>query len=412
MFSRKKIFPDNASFETPAARAFRQLKNNKTALAGLFLIVIAAVIAVLGYLIVPDKTPDANEIIPEISLQRPGFKMKFLLVRKEKESSGNSFLSTMLFGKENDYKMIPILGYKIEPGKIRTSAFMGEGLEPEQRTYSLADVVYANSLSHSSETITADSVTFVNLNEKKITVSVKDLQKEAESENIVSRRFWLGTDTYGRDIFSRLILGVRVSLSVGLVAVLISLVIGIILGALAGYYSGWVDKTISWLINVIWAIPTLLLVFAITLALGKGFWQIFFAVGLTMWVEVARIIRGQVMGIREMQYVEAAKALGFKDLRIIFRHILPNIIGPVLVIAAAKFASAILIEAGLSFLGIGVQPPTPSWGSMIKDNYGFIISSTPYLAIVPGIAIMLLVLAFNLLGNGLRDTLDVKTKVK
>ncbi len=412
MFSRKKIFPDNASFDTPAARAFRQLKKNKTALAGLFLIVISAVIAVLGYLIIPDKTPDANEIIPEISLQRPGFKMRFLLVRKEKQSSGSNIFSTMLFGKENDYRMIPILNYKIENDKLLVSVFMGEGLEPEQRTYSLADVVYANSLSHSSETVTADSVTFINLDEKEITVSLKDLQKEAESENIVSRRFWLGTDTYGRDIFSRLILGVRVSLSVGLVAVLISLIIGITLGALAGFYLGWVDKIISWLINVIWAIPTLLLVFAITLALGKGFWQIFFAVGLTMWVEVARIIRGQVMGIREMQYVEAAKALGFKDLRIIFRHILPNIIGPVLVIAAAKFASAILIEAGLSFLGIGVQPPTPSWGSMIKDNYGFIISSTPYLAIIPGIAIMILVLAFNLLGNGLRDTLDVKTKFK
>jgi peptide/nickel transport system permease protein len=179
---------------------------------------------------------------------------------------------------------------------------------------------------------------------------------------------------------------------------------------MAGYYGGWIDNIVSWLINVIWAIPTLLLVFAITIALGKGFWQIFFAVGLTMWVDVARLIRGQVLGIREMEYVEAAKSLGYKNPRIIFRHILPNIIGPVLVITASKFASAILIEAGLSFLGIGVQPPTPSWGSMIKDNYGFIVSATPYLAIIPGIAIMLLVLAFNLLGNGLRDALDVKTK--
>lgn len=289
---------------------------------------------------------------------------------------------------------------------------MGEGLEPEQKTFQLADVVYANSLNNSVITVTGDSVRFKSFDEKEMSASIKDLQRETENHNIITRRFWLGTDTYGRDILSRLLIGVRVSLSVGLVAVIISLIIGITLGALAGYYRGRLDETISWLINVIWAIPTLLLVFAITLALGKGFWQIFFAVGLTMWVEVARLIRGQVLGIREMQYVEAAQALGYKNLRIIFRHILPNIIGPVLVIAAAKFASAILIEAGLSFLGIGVQPPTPSWGSMIKDNYGFIISSTPYLAIIPGIAIMLLVLAFNLLGNGLRDALDVKTKIK
>jgi peptide/nickel transport system permease protein len=153
------------------------------------------------------------------------------------------------------------------------------------------------------------------------------------------------------------------------------------------------------------------LFFAITLILGKGFWQIFVAVGLTMWVQVARIVRGQVMSIRNMEYIEAAQSLGFGRSRIIFRHVLPNTLGPVLVVAASNFATAILIEAGLSFLGIGVQPPVPSWGSMIRENYGFIISSNPILAIAPGIAIMILVLAFNLLGNGLRDALDVKTKM-
>jgi peptide/nickel transport system permease protein len=165
---------------------------------------------------------------------------------------------------------------------------------------------------------------------------------------------------------------------------------------------------ILWLINVTWSIPTLLLVFALTMAIGKGFWQIFIAVGLTMWVNVARIIRGQVMAIKELEYIQAARALGFRDSRIIFHHILPNIIGPVLVIGASNFATAIMIEAGLSFLGIGVQPPQPSWGLMIKENYNFIITHQPMLAIIPGIAIMLLVLAFNLLGNGLRDAVDVR----
>ena len=167
-----------------------------------------------------------------------------------------------------------------------------------------------------------------------------------------------------------------------------------------------------WFINVVWSIPTLLLVIAITFALGRGFWQIFVAVGLTMWVEVARVVRGQIMSIREKEFVEAGFALGYSNFRIIFKHILPNIMSPVIVISAANFAAAILIEAGLSFLGIGVQPPMPSWGSMIKEYYSFIILDSAYLAIVPGIAIVILVLAFMTLGNALRDTLDVKMQSK
>jgi peptide/nickel transport system permease protein len=163
-----------------------------------------------------------------------------------------------------------------------------------------------------------------------------------------------------------------------------------------------------WLINVVWSVPTLLLVIAITLVLGKGFWQIFVAVGLTMWVEVARVVRGQVLSLREKEFIEAGKALGFKDYRIIKNHVIPNVFGPVIVISAGNFASAILIEAGLSFLGIGAQPPLASWGGMIKEHYGYIIMDGAYLAIIPGLAIMLLVLAFMLVGNGLRDALDTK----
>ena len=164
-----------------------------------------------------------------------------------------------------------------------------------------------------------------------------------------------------------------------------------------------------WLINISWSIPTLLLVIAITLALGKGYWQVFIAVGLTMWVEVARVVRGQIISVKQEQYIEAAKALGFSNLRIIFKHILPNIMAPVIVISAANFAAAILIESGLSFLGIGAQPPTPSWGAMIKDHYSYIILGKAYLAIIPGLAIMSLVMAFMLVGNALRDALDVRT---
>ena len=225
---------------------------------------------------------------------------------------------------------------------------------------------------------------------------------------VVTRKFLLGTDRYGRDVLSQLMMGTRVSLAVGFLSIFIALVIGIAVGAIAGYYRGKVDDVLMFIINVVWSIPTLLLVIAISFALGKGFWQIFIAIGLTMWVDIARVVRGQVISLREQDFVESGKALGYNNPRIIFKHILPNITGTVIVIAASNFSSAILTEAGLSFLGLGVQPPMPSWGMMMKENYAYIVLDKAYLAIVPGIAIMLLVLSFMLIGNALRNAMDVR----
>lgn len=338
----------------------------------MLVIAISLFLAVFAYLLAPDGSPDANRMIVEIGGRKPGSQQQFFLEPKSPQPAPTGWLKALLNGKEDGSRYIPIQGYRVKDDVLILDKYIDEGLTEPVR------------------------------------IPLSSLQMPVESY-FTTQTFYLGTDKYGRDMLSRLLVGVRVSLGVGAIAVLLSLTIGILLGATAGYYGGKYDDWIMWFINVVWSIPTLLLVFAITLVLGKGYWQVFVAVGLTMWVNVARIVRGQLLSIRNLEYVDAARALGYSDWRILFRHILPNIMGPVLVVAAANFASAIVIEAGLSFLGVGVQPPQPSWGGMIKDNYNFIITQNPMLALAPGFAIMLLVLAFNLLGNGIRDALDVRS---
>ena len=372
-------------------------------------------LAILGPSIAPDKTTDADDQVLELANVNPGFTTQMLLVRKNRDERSPSFLSKVFFGQDNPYQLIPINSYKMDgQGNMVVQAFKGEGRTPQEMTFSLADVVYALSAEEPEVQLIGQQLSFVTFSGDKKTADIAALQKQITAENLVTKKYRLGTDGYGRDILSRLLFGVRVSLSVGLVAVLISLTIGIFLGSIAGFFRGWVDDVIMWLINVIWAVPTILLAMAIRFAIGdkiNSFLAIFIAVGLSMWVEVARIVRGQVLMVREMEYVQAARGLGFANPRIILKHILPNIIGPIMVIAAADFASAILIEAGLSFVGIGVKPPTPSWGTMLNDHRTYLLTpDKAFLALAPGICIMVMVLAFNLLGNGLRDAFDVKGK--
>ncbi|MBQ9473423.1 MAG: ABC transporter permease [Bacteroidales bacterium] len=355
-----------------SALAWRRLCHDPLSVCAMAVILLFALIALLGYLITPDHTPHCNQQYLELTALKPGSSVKFACVYDGDsvavKKGGSSLIKRMLRGEPLDYTAIPAYSTQWEGDTLVVEAYTGSVPNNGQVTRYHRD-------------------------------NVVSVQK---------RTFILGTDGYGRDVLSQILIGSRVSLSVGFIAIFIALVIGITLGAWAAYHGGWVDSVIMWFINVVWSIPTVLLVIAITFALGKGFWQVFVAVGLTMWVDIARVVRGQVLGIKEKEYVEAARALGYRTPRIILRHILPNCLGAVIVIAASNFASAILLEAGLSFLGIGVQPPATSWGAMVKENYGYILLDNAYLAILPGLAIMLLVLAFMLLGNGLRNALDVR----
>jgi peptide/nickel transport system permease protein len=363
-----------------SSKEYKRFKKNKLAVFGLGVIFMLFVVCLFGYMLIPENTKDANSQRIDIKLKNPGFSMNYIAL----ESSNTHSFSEYFFGTENPENSI----------WLSDSFYVSSDLFFYQNKFHVWKSVPL------SKILTKDEINNHQALEKIVVSKIK------------KRTFWLGTDSLGRDVYSRLILGARISLSVGFIAVIISLLIGVVLGMLSGYYGGWIDRAIIWIINVFWSIPTVLLSMALLVAFPSEskhqYIIVFVAVGLTMWVDTARLIRGQFMQIKQKSFVEATQSLGFSDFRIIFKHILPNTFTTLVVITSSNFATAILLESGLSYLGLGVQPPTPSWGSMMREYFAYIGSDLSYLSIFPGMCISLAVFAFNAFGNGLRDAFDIK----
>jgi len=359
-----------------------KLISNKLTVFCIILLCIYIFTSIFAYILAPDNTSEANEQISEMTLHPANTTVKALQLKRT-EDNKQSLIAIFFNGTETVKNYLPLISYKLVKDSINLIEYKGinpftkEKLPPQKISYKTSSLLTNNN-------------------------------KGKLEPVIVNKTYLLGTDGYGRCLLSRIIIGSRISMTVGILSVIISLTIGVLIGLIAGYSGGRTDDIIMLIINTIWSIPTLLLVFAIVMAMGRGIQIIYLAVGLTLWVDVARIVRGQVFSLKENIYIDAARSLGYGKSRIVIKHILPNILGPIWVVATGNFATAIILEAGLSYLGFGIQPPMPSWGNMLNENYGYALSGNYLVAIIPALAIVILVLSVNIIGNGLRDAYDVK----
>jgi peptide/nickel transport system permease protein len=408
----------------------KEIYLNTPAFFGLVYIISCFVVVLLGYSIMMDKTPNAEDGHPMVRKLQPLSSAYFLKIKHSFEVEKKNFLYSLYFGTESEYSIVPLNGSYLDTNVLfiqGDTLLFYKTLDSRGHDTLLSKpliecVVNINtSLSESynfrngkNYLIRENDYLYLNSNDDTVSITKEDLLSEFYAKNLEKRYFILGTDEAGRDMYSKLIFGTRIALLIGLASVLISLVVGVTLGAVAGFFGGTVDSVISWLITVFFAIPSIMWVIAISFVLGsRELWVVFVAVGLTTWVDIARLVRGQIISIKQSLYIDAARALGYTNGRIVFNHILPNVIDPLIIASTSNFATAILVESGLSFLGIGVRPPTPSWGYMIYEGFKTIGSpNSLHIILVPCLAISLTILAFNLLGNGLRDALDPKKTFK
>jgi ABC-type dipeptide/oligopeptide/nickel transport system permease subunit len=411
---------NKSAIKSPSYYVWQRFRRNPIAVSATVIIIFAHLVAFLGYLIMPDSTPNADDGSPLIKKKSMGFEVTILKAIKQREVEQVNVFSKMFFGQENPYRIEPVEYHALKGDSVYYTLYgskfdtIAKPLLPFVRSIYFGDDKSLDAGKPCSYRRVGEGFEYIALNGKSEKVSYAEAVTEFNEKNTERRHYILGTDKSGRDLFSRLLFGARISLLIGMISMVISMFLGVTLGALAGFFGGKTDKVVMWLLTVTWSIPGIMLVIAISLALqSKGIWVAFVAVGLTMWVEVARVVRGQILSVKEKLFIEAAKALGIGNFRIIFRHILPNMFGPIIVIATANYAAAVLIEAGLSFLGLGVQPPMPSWGMMVNEGYNSNWESDGgYMVFLPSLCICLIVLSFNLLGNGLRDAYDPQSKLR
>ncbi|MDP4843395.1 MAG: ABC transporter permease [Salibacteraceae bacterium] len=381
----------------------------KLALA-LGVLFVTLAVALLGALIRPDKTQDANDQLISIAKLPPLADVKMLKVRKNKLFEHQFWYELLLNGgRESEFMLVPIKGMEVQEHRVKVEVFNTSGIE-EYRYYLFQDVLFAlsdSALIELGRNRITDGV-LTDLTGQQIEFNREAMIAEIESEHVVRKRFLLGSDPYGRDMLSRLMAGSYVTLMVGVSSVLMALIIGVLIGICAGYFGGILDRVLLWLMNVFWSVPAILLVISVTLVLGQGVMALVLGIGLILWVEMAQVIRGEVKSLSQKEYVKAARLMGLSNFRILYFHILPNLSGPILVLAVSNFAQAILLEAGLNFLGVGIRLPKPSWGGMVRELYGFLITDGAYLAIVPSLAIVILVLSVVVLGASFQDRFKLK----
>ncbi|MDB4104056.1 ABC transporter permease [Salibacteraceae bacterium] len=325
---------------------------------GVAVIVLVFIVAISGSFLRPDSSRYASTQHRTLSKLPPLTSITFLRVRKNIPSSDKSLKSRVrIGGVESDWAYYPYERVELREKYIQLE-FKGS-----QREFYYADVLYAldpltlKSISNNS----SSTLNFIDIGNNSISVSHNEIQSQVEKEAFISKSFVLGTDALGRDELSRLMAGSSISLSIGFFAVIGSVLLGLIIGLFAGYFGGVVDQFLSWCINLFWSIPAILLVVAVTIALGTGATALIIGVSLVLWVEMAQVVRYTVRSIRLKDFVKALRLMGLSHLTIVFRHILPNLYGPIAVLASTSFADAVMLEAGLSFLGIGVEPPQPTW---------------------------------------------------
>lgn len=343
---------------SPAHIAFKSwIKQPIGVIAAIYLLFLT-ILALFAPWVSNDATPNANRQCLPCRLAAPGRQIDFALIQRNQPKAGNLF------------KGLSDAGPSI----------------PFDRKQSFSNGTLFTFRGHSG--ISSEWVS------------------TSERYETITRTFILGTDPLGRDVWSRLILGGRISMGIGWLSVLVALFVGISIGAAAGYFGGKLDSVFGFFINLTWSIPTLLLVMAITIALGKGWLPTFLAVGLSTWVEIARVTRSEIMGLKQRDFTLAGRVLGIPATRLIWKHILPGLRGPLMVVSASNFAGAVLIESGLSFLGLGIQPPAPTWGNMMESHRHFLISGQIHLILIPGTAIVSVVLSFILLGDSIKKAMS------